>query len=174
MIMRGRVSMVILYHGTEKKFNAFDLKHMGKGNDEVGPGIYLSVAFDVASHYGEVMKVEIDFKEVKRLSVKEVDFMIDNAPNLEDDLTNWAEDRNEAIRQLKTSILDNDTLKEVIKTIHYELYKYNNKEFCINMVRLGYDCLRVENSFGDTYVFYNVDKLNNGLTASAGEGKDDF
>lgn len=158
------VNDIILYHGTNKDFELFSLDFMGVGHDENGAGIYLTDDLNEAKMYGDVKTIKIkDLKVVACLSNKDVDFMVKNCEDLDDVLSNWAEDKIKALGMLMYGLRNSTDSLDLINSVWYELYKNNNKLFCENMVKLGYDCCIVEKVKSKNYIFYNVNKLNEGV-----------
>jgi hypothetical protein len=166
LIKRNPYSIPILYHGSETKFDRFTLDGIKlDSTDQNGVGIYLTDSIEEAKIYGKYIYV-VDLYSDKKVQIQgkvsrnEILFLINNAPDKEMALSNYAEREQEAIKQfflLNSKFLNQP--HEMFQTMWYEFYRYEPKKFIVNMVRLGYDFVKVKSVKSNHYIVYNWEKI---------------
>ena len=148
------------YHGTPHEFDAFDGKHLGKGNDQLGSGFYFTDKLDTANGYahtsdgagGRVLVVDLFLVQPlemdARFSEYEIEAMLRSSPDFNSMLANWGEVGFEpepvvvaravsAYRELNES--SNDAL-DVLNTISNDFWSGCEAEFLLSVRKItGYD-----------------------------------
>lgn len=138
----------VWYHGRTADTDKFDLMHVGKegAKDQEGVGFYFTSDKKDAEGYaypsGVILTVKLTPRKlasnVDPAPIKDVKYLMANAPDKETTLTNWDEDESRAFKlALKAMIGDN--AKETFENIWFDFYRYHPKEFLKNLVHLGYD-----------------------------------
>lgn len=155
----------VLYHGSYVDFNSFTLDFIGSENatDQEGVGIYLTNTKDDATHYGNMIyTVELDSSKIIPLSgkidISKMTKLIKKAPDSETGLSNYAENKTEALNMFFKLNLEKHNNKpfELIKDIWYDFYRYHPKEFAKNVVDvLGYDYVRIPKDGVEHFIVYN-------------------
>lgn len=151
----------IWYHGTTHDFDRFTTDFVGEGVDQEGPGIYFTDNEEDAVSYarkgssGFLWSVHLNFKKIiplkGKVDIKDVDQMIEWAPDLSDKLTNWDENPQVALANLKKAILRyKNEPHQCFQQIWYDLYRYQPKDYVSNMTTLGYDGILVPRGFMNT------------------------
>lgn len=143
-----------MYHGRTTTSTEFDLKYVGNGNDQEGPGFYFSsVKADAASYAypaGIVLTVEVsDLKFLPKDAPpirEEVIQLIKAAPNLEDTLTDWDENPVRALNQLITQCMKNESVKEAFEAVWGDCYakQGTDAEYIKQVLALGYNAVQPE------------------------------
>lgn len=167
MMLSEAIGSQIYYHGSIKKFAAFSYDYVGQGHDQEGPGFYLTTSIEDARGYGKhIAQVNASItrvvKTTGRISPKHVDWLLKSAPNLERVLEDWDEDIKAAYNKLRNSILTNTVSQhDGFQQIWYDVYyrSGNTKDFCKNMVKLGYDGVIIQKTGLQHFIGYNPDKL---------------
>lgn len=136
------------YTGRTIHSTDFNYEHVGKqeANDQEGPGFYFTNNVKDAAHYstprGIILQCQIDIKKVvsttKRPTSKDIQFLIKNCPNIADKLNDYGETFNEGFREAFKMFSDYDEARDCYLTIQHDLYRYEPKEYLVNMVKLGY------------------------------------
>jgi hypothetical protein len=156
------------YHGSTNKFDNFSFTFLGKGKgyDENGPGFYFTSNKEDALHYGQHQyEVKLHLKKTVplkgKIKRKEVEFLIKNAPNLYDTLTDWGEEPQEAFRYAVNSISNNDSPHDVFQTIWHDFYLRQNAtdQYLTNMIKLGYDGVIIPKNELVHVVVFNPQKI---------------
>jgi hypothetical protein len=164
------VSKKVFYHGTPHKFEHFDLDYIGKGNDQEGPGFYFTDDINTARGYagknGVILACELFprkiIKSVGKINLQMVDFMITNAPDYETTLQNWDENIVKAYRIVINQIVKKNNPKETFEQIWYDFYRYDAKQWAINMMKFSYDAVLAKtqnDGFGRHIVMLNPEKI---------------
>jgi len=136
------------YTGRTVHSTEFSYDYVGKEEafDQEGPGFYFTNSIEDAHRYsgndGIILKCQIDIKKVvsstKRPSSKDIQYLIKNCPNIADKLNDYGETFNQGFREAFKIFSDYDEARDCYLTIQHDLYRYNAKEYLINMVKLGY------------------------------------
>ena len=142
------------YHGSPVKIDRFDLAHVGKGNDEDGPGFYftgsLSDALKYAYPTGYVHEVQLRLnKTLPRRGRPEtyrngLRWLLRHAPDLSDTLMNWDENPAVALEKLYDSVVSAETPAEAYLNVWGEAYRGEEATFCRTMAKRGWDGLLVD------------------------------
>lgn len=141
-----------LYHGRTVDSTVFDLKHVGAGNDQDGPGFYFSNdpedAWSYAHPKGVLLSATVRPRRLLphgvgsghrgRLSTAEVNTLVNAAPHLRDTLSNWDECPIRARRALLKAISGDSAFDEA-QNLWGECYRGHEAAFLKGLVRLGYD-----------------------------------
>jgi len=152
------------YHGRNVKSTDFSYQYVGKGNDQEGAGFYFTKDKEFALGYAEangiVMTVKLTPRKLidpkKPAKPKDIKFMILNAPDHLDSLSNFAEHPREAlIMAMNAYATSYDDASDAMQTIENDFYKGHAPEFLINLVRLGYDGHIVHERVYTHFVCYN-------------------
>jgi hypothetical protein len=155
-----------VYSGRTVNNPEITLDYVGKGMDQQGPGLYFTNDPEEAKFYGKyVVVANLTLNKVltdsKKPILREVQFLINNAPNKEDKLSDFGETEREAMKEATESYMDNDSMKDSYLTICNDFYRGSSaKYFCINMAKLGYDGIVSKFSSTSThYIMYNTKKI---------------
>lgn len=122
-----------------------------EGHQQEGPGIYFTSSPEDAATYGKVMKVELSFRKVVPLKgaipIKEIKFLLEQAPDLSDTLMDWDEDPKRAFQNALQSIMQySEGPHDAFQQVWIDFYHRNDSDeaYLNNMVRLGYDGVVVQ------------------------------
>lgn len=140
----------IWYHGTKTDFPKFDMKYIitEESIAQEGPGFYLTSDKNDAEKYalpnGFIKTVHLEKGSKASLRNEKTPFrevfmasLVNNMPNKEDVLSNWDENPDKALRDLKKSIMDtSDTLHEMILNVWSDCYMGNEIEL-VNRLKRG-------------------------------------
>ncbi len=163
------MKILTLYHGRNAIPFRFDYRYVGKGNDEEGPGFYLTDMAEDARRYGRfVYQVEATFRKLVpnhgSLSAKqqqEIALLIRAAPNRDETLQNWDENPRVAFRQAVRGIIEyTESPHDAFMQVWWDFYRDDPTLYLVNMVKLGYD--GVEAPFTGParhFVAFDPDKL---------------
>lgn len=171
----------LYYHGTNKDISKFVDDFVGGKDayDQNGPGIYFTSSKKNASSYGlNVHTVELNPKKListkdgKSISNKEAAFLIKNAPDWKATVENWHENYMVGLKMAIRDIIQyNDNPQEQFLQIWIDFYKNNSVDYVRNMVKLGYDAVRVgplSSMLADEDDIYHVIVLNPNIIKSIG------
>lgn len=152
---------IIAYHGTDSLFDMFDLSFSRDGNDANGPGVYFTTSKDEACHYGKyLITAELNLRTFitsnKRANINVVKKMINLSPEKDDVLTNFDEDPRKAYNNAIKQIFINDDAKETYERVWYDFYRDDNKLYCENMAKLGFDAVKINTHVGFQYIVLNL------------------
>ncbi len=166
---------MVFYHGSNHKINSFSDEFVGNGIDQEGPGIYFTSSENEAAGYGEYL-YRVDLNPNKLVSTKpgitpkkEIEFLMKKAPNLEDTLYNWGENKNQAYAAAFKAMTDSgESPHEVFQSIWYDFYRKNPIEYVRNMIKLRYDGVLVDKAYNNVkhLVVFNPDIISNIETIS--------
>lgn len=155
-------SKKVFYHGTPNKFDHFDLDYIGseKATDQDGPGFYFTDNINTARGYagstGVILVCELSPRKIIKHSGKVdphmVNYMIKNAPDYLTTLENWGENPTEAFNSAVRLIVTENDPKETFEQIWYDFYRYNAKEWAINMMKFKYDAVLAKTQNEDTHL----------------------
>ena len=137
------------YHYTDSTIKKFNLKHIGKGNDQFGPGIYFSA--EPINGGTKLYKVELTPRKLITdrggFTKKEIVTLMKNSPNLKDKLMDWSENPREAFQLLLDSIMDAEDKSEQFQVMWIDVYGVDfSREYLEELVKLGYDGELIEGS----------------------------
>lgn len=150
--MRENSTKIKGYHGTDEKFDKFDLKYFGKHDQgDFGKAVYFSDNENTASKYGK--------------NIKQEDIELNNPYiiNTEEDYKKlWSQlaketDINKLDKTELKVLKDPYTSQEEKEFMLYD--KLNSEEKANAIQKLGYDGV-IDNTYGQIAVF-NTDKINN-------------
>ena len=145
-------SIAIWYHGRKVKDSTFDLEHLGEGYDQEGPGLYFTSSRQDAAAYaypaGIIMEVELDLEPQlpKMAKTADIHTLISHAPDLESTLANWDENPKRALVTAQRAMMLEP--KEAYQQVWINFYRYNEKLFLNELVKLGYHGRVVEKNLG--------------------------
>jgi hypothetical protein len=160
----------VFYHGTPNKFEHFDLDFIGakEAKDQDGPGFYFTDNIDTARGYagktGVILKCELFprkiVKSTGKINFNMVNFMIKNAPDYQSTLENFDENPIKAFNDAIRLIVTPNNPKQTFEQIWYDFYRYEAKQWAINMSKFTYDAVLVNTQNGDTHIIMlNPDKI---------------
>ena len=155
-----------LYRGFSSNDSTITLETASKGTETLGPGIYFSTEFNDARKYGKYMlTANIDFvrtvSEVKNPSPKELEFMITSSPKKDSVLDTFGETKKDAMEEAVKSFQELGNEKDAFIAL-YNSFHYPNyaRQFCLSMVRLGFDGMIVSRNDGSKqFIVYNIKKV---------------
>jgi len=148
------------YHGSTHQIKEFNLENVGREGaiDQEGPGIYLTSSPDDARHYGEhihVVQVKIVksrmMPDKRTINPQFIRGLITKAPDVDDNLTNYAENREVAIRTAVQQIMDAfgpNEYREAMEQVWYDHYRGQEREWLSRMRSVGWDGFLVPRSGG--------------------------
>lgn len=145
-----------VYHGSPKLFKSFDLSFSTKENDLHGPGIYFTSSKDEALHYGNFLitaklKLQKVIKKNQKANLEIVKKMINMAPDKDDVLSDFAENPTRAFDNAVKQLFVENNAKETYERIAHTFYKDDNKLYCENMSKLGFDAVKIKVNGGCYY-----------------------
>lgn len=165
ILIEGNVGT--FYHGSEHKITSFNSEFLdGDGNHMYGPGIYFTSNPGEAAGYadknGYVYEVNLNFRKelntIGKVNVNVLKRLMLNAPD-EEAWTNWAEDKNTAIREaLRVTVESSDNMLEALLLIWGDWYRGQHISFTNELIKLGYDGTiykNINNSGNNWAVVYN-------------------
>lgn len=142
-----------MYHGRLRQIDAFDPKRTGKGNDQEGPGFYLTDSWADARKYayptGYVHVVEVRLRKTVPLTgpvnAQQVRKLLKAAPGIKDTLTDWDEDPGTAMAMLVDSIVNyTNGPHDAFQQVWYEAYRGHEADYLKRMVAMGYDGVEID------------------------------
>lgn len=144
-----------MYHGSDTQITKFMDDFVGgkEANDQEGPGIYFTSSWKNARAYGNYVytvklspKKFVSTQEGKNAPIKELEWLMKQAPDWEGTAQNWDEN---PMRGLKIAVNDfiqyNDDPHNQFLQVWIDFYRDNPVEYVRNMVKLGYDAIIIEN-----------------------------
>jgi hypothetical protein len=144
------------YHGSKTKFEKFDLSYISRegATDQEGPGFYLTSSNEDALQYGpyvHTIKAKVAksrlMPEKRKINPQFIRGLILKAPEVDDNLTNYAENRNTAINVAVDQIMDaygpND-YRQALEQVWYDHYRGYEREWLSRMRSVGWDGFIVE------------------------------
>ena len=169
VLVEGNVGT--FYHGSTHKITSFVTDFMEEGNHMYGPGIYFTSNAQEASTYAEkegfVYEVTLNFRKelntTGKVNLNVLKRLMLNSPD-EDAWTNWAEDKNTAIREaLRVTSESSDNMLEALLNVWGDWYRGQHIAFVNELIKLGYDGTLYPNinNSGNTFaVVYNPQSIN--------------
>lgn len=165
-IFEAGMDFLTVYHGSDHKIEKFNLDWLADGNHQHGIGIYFTTRPETTKFYGKyTYKVLLDreFKLVpkrkpnKTLATK----LIKKAPELDDVIENWDENKSVALRKAVDSMVEfTDSLEDMIDQIWYDFYRDYPKEYLHNLVSItGFDGKVIDYEDQKFLVLYNPEKI---------------
>lgn len=156
------VPSVTWYRGS----NTDHLKLGGNGNNtqQYGCGLYFAEDENSASAYGKVKSFKIStskgfITDKKRTDYKLVEYLIKNAPNLEDSLTNWDENPKKALRQAIQANCDHPNMIRNLIYIQNDFYRDEDDAYMENCIKYGISGLIVQANIGRFLILYDLTKV---------------
>jgi hypothetical protein len=142
---------IIAYHGTPFNFESFDYSTVGAGDDQEGPGFYFTTSRNDALKYAlksqsvpapRILKVSLTLGKLVldkgKTPRKQVEQLIDWAPDLEDTLTNWDEEPGLAKIKAINAMLAYSSPRLVFQSIWADFYRKDPAGYLSSMRALGY------------------------------------
>lgn len=156
----------VWYHGRSVKSTTFDLKYVGKGHDQEGPGFYFSRNKELAEGYaapnGIIMTVALHprkllpiDRQVKRDTLEK---LIRMSPILEESLENWGESPKPAMKAALDAYSSIESAKSACESICVDFYSKHEAEYLKALVSLGFDGSLAEVTKANI-VIYNPDVI---------------
>ena len=144
----------MFFHGSEHKINSFTDGFVGgkEAHDQEGPGIYFTSSSKNARSYGPYIytvklhpKKLVSTQEGKSAPLKEIEWMLKNAPNWEMHAENFNENPNLGVKIAAKNILQyNDNPHQQFLQVWIDFYRNKPVDYVRNMVKLGYDAVKIE------------------------------
>ena len=140
----------IYYHGSPKRFDQFDYTYIGDGHDQEGPGFYFtnseSDGLSYAGKAGHLYKANLKLDRLVPtqgpVNVKEIEWLMRKAPDLEESLTDWGEYPESAFQEALSAMAGNaDNHYAACLNVWADFYMRQgaDAEYLKNMTELGYD-----------------------------------
>lgn len=169
----------IAYHGTNSNFDTFDYSFLGKGNDEHGPGFYFTNKPEYAEAYGNVKKCNITINNplsksksgnkdelIKMLCLCfDVNSLNELYNKFEDEdvfydstLSDLGENIQAAIDNLYKNY-SNQSNYDMFMSLWGDIYRFDNKKFLEDILKLGYDGYIYSQNDSINYVVYDPKKI---------------
>lgn len=169
---------IVAYHGGSSKISKFTIDFLGEGHDQEGPGIYFTTNPSDAAGYGshihkvllkprklvpntgrtnrrQVEKLILSAAGVKNMSeLQKIDmdkFYDSSLSNFDENPLKAFQDAVETV--MRYSLSPHDAFQNVWIT-HY---RYNPQNYLNEMVKLGYDGVKVKKEGFDHYIIFNPD-----------------
>jgi hypothetical protein len=167
---------IIAYHGSPEKIGVFSTSFLGSGHDQEGPGIYFTTSIEDAGRYGgNVHRVilrprklvplsgRINIEQIKKLILSSLNlsderglFEIDINDFYESGLSDWDEKPIEAFRKAVNSIGQySKSPHDAFQNVWYSFFKNEPQKYLEQMVKLGYDGVKVSKTGLDHYIVFN-------------------
>ena len=144
----------MFFHGSEHKINNFTDDFVGgkEAHDQEGPGIYFTSSWKNARSYGPYVytvklhpKKLVSIQNKKNASIKEIEWLMKNAPNWEMHAENFNENPNIGVKIAAKNVLDyNDNPHQQFLQVWIDFYRNSPVDYVRNMVKLGYDAVKIE------------------------------
>lgn len=155
---------LIVYHGSQSSFDKFDLNYSGNGHDLNGPGIYFTTSkYDAITYGNYLITAKLKLRKVitpkTKTSISVIKKLIDMSPEKDDVLTNFAENPTKAFNNAVNQIIIPNNAKESYERVWYDFYRDENKLYCENMTKLGYDAVKMEIVGGYHYIVLNLNAI---------------
>lgn len=155
----------VFYHGSNAEFDIFDPKLSAHGHAQEGPGFYLTSSLSDAKSYGKNVKsykihpkrlVSLSKPASKVIALK----LIKMSPNLIENLENWDEFPQHALRKALDGIMSQRTEKEVYEQIWFDFYQSDPDKWLEQMVKNGFSGVIIPKSDGVVhFVCYDTSVL---------------
>ena len=169
---------IIVYHGSPNKITNFSTEFVGgkEAHDQEGPGVYFTSSPDDAKIYGGfVHKVKLTPRKLVPLSGKinksQIEKLILSSVGLnnvkelknmdmnrfwESSLSNFGDSPDESFHAAVKSIMDySNSPHDAFQNVWINHFRYRPKDYVSEMVRLGYDGVRVPRTGLDHYIIFN-------------------
>lgn len=148
---------MIVYHGSSSKITKFEIRN-NTGYDQYGPGIYFTDKMTTARGYGRnVHAVDLDitrFIKPKAAIIRsKIVAMAKKADR--DTLSNWSENRNEALKMLTESLLNTDDMQDAMTSVWRDVFNLDNKKTCLEFVRQNIDGFIIQMTGEKFYTVFN-------------------
>ena len=148
-VLKG--SSYTVYHGSPTEIHNFVDDFVGgkDATDQEGPGIYFTSSPKNARSYGGYLyTVKLSPKKIvsnqdgKSAPLKEIEWLIKQAPNWKETAQNWNENPNMGLKiAAKDFIQYNDNPHQQFLQVWIDFYRNNPVEYVRNMTKLGYDAV---------------------------------
>jgi hypothetical protein len=149
------------FYGSHHRAEKFDESLIENGNPDDGPGIYLSSSENEARNNGGPYVTPVTVKTHKLVSTHgvakktDISFLINAAPNIEEQLKKFDEDKAKAFFKAVDSINHGQTPHNIFLNIWNTFYNGDAKAFCAALVKGGYDATTLSKGTFVLYVVYN-------------------
>ena len=159
----------IWYHGRKAASEEFDPQHVGKGNDQEGPGFYLSRDAEDALRYagpgGRFLEVEVTTRKLASNKNKakraDIQALIERCPDLPDRLTDWDMDPDKALEKaVDATLKSNDTEKDAFQQVWIDFFRYQPAAYLEALIAMGYDGHLASRPETPHLIMYNPNKIN--------------
>lgn len=132
-----------LFHGmnVDRREAGWDIEKIGRGNDQEGPGFYFTDERTDAERYGSHLHVcEINTKKCitvrRKTNYRALRKLLHNAPNLDDSLTNWDENRDVALVLAWRALCNCPNYWDALTQVWYDFYRGHEPVWARNVVSL--------------------------------------
>jgi lysozyme len=171
------------FHGSNSPIETFSFDYLGKGNDQLGPGVYFTSSQENAKQYGShVRQVDLHLKRPMmpyvKTPVKLIKAILGGIPPdvwASQDSTDWDEDPKKALLKVATAMQQENCIQAVAGAALFTYYKTHPKAL-MDAVSKVYDGFIVPagstqhkpNKGTDVQwaVVYDLGVINEGITAS--------
>lgn len=173
-INENKNNIVVGFHGSNTKFDKFDVNTLGTGNDEDGPGFYFFKDFDNAKNYGTyVYECRLDLNKVisqtNPPNMDHLKILLQNVDNedLETIVSNYGyEEVNEFSVEDVANIIGDSASDELDAFLEVWIQGYvRNKnhiktetDYCNLLSKLGYGGYAKDKN-GIRYIVVNVNNI---------------
>lgn len=144
----------MFFHGSEHKIKKFTDDFVGgrEAVDQEGPGIYFTSSWKNARSYGPYVytvrlrpKKEVSTENGKKAPLREIEWLIQQAPEWESIAQNWNENSAIGLRMAAKDILQyNENPHQQFLQVWIDFFKYNPLEYVRGMTKLGYDIIYIK------------------------------
>lgn len=150
------------FQGRKTQDTRLDLSFVGQGTDQEGPAFYFTDSYEDALGYarpaGIVLTGRMSLRKIasseKPADRKEIQQLIEWAPDYLDKLTNWHEKPKQALKIVLDSILKyNPIQKDAFQQVWIDFYRQEPAEYLQHLVTLGYDGHIPSGSWGSQHHF---------------------
>jgi hypothetical protein len=155
-----------LYRGFSSNDSTLSLETASKGTATLGPGLYFSTEESEARKYGKyLLTANINFvrtvSEIKSPSPKELEAMINSSPKKDSVLDEFGETKEEAMEKAIETYQEYGNEKDAYIALYNSFYfPIYARQFCLSMVRLGFDGMIVSKKDGSKqFIVYNIKKV---------------
>jgi hypothetical protein len=167
---------IIAYHGSPTKITSFTTDFLGEGHDQEGPGIYFTTSRDDAANYGPhihkvILRPRKLVKHGGRINRKQIETLILASANVQNiaelakidmdkywdiPLSNFDENPVKAFQEAVNNVVEYSTSPhDAFQNVWIVHFRYKPQKYLEEMVKLGYDGVKVEKNDLNHYIIFN-------------------